>query len=146
MNDVIDSMDIDDILDMELDDLEDMPSFSPYPVGVHLCKVSMEIKEVNDKPCVEVSLKAIETKELANSSDEPLKEGDETNVLCMLDNEFGRGSLKAIAAAFKEYVGSGNTRAIIEGVTDVECLVATKIRVNKKTDTAYTDIKEIRVV
>jgi hypothetical protein len=140
------AMNVDDILDMELDDLEDMPEFKPFPAGVHKCSISMAIKEVNDKPCVEVALKAIETLELANPSDEPTKPGDETNVLCFLDNEMGRGNLKAIAAQLAEYAGSRNNRVIIDAVTDVECLVATAIRHNKKTDTDYTDIKEIKVV
>ena len=143
MNDI---MDIDNLLDAELDDLEDMPSFAPFPRGVHRCTVSMALKEVNDKPTVEVALKAIETVELDDQADVPTAAGDETNVLCMLDNEFGRGSFKAIAAAFADFAGTRNNRGIIDAVTDVECLVVTKIRHNKKSGVDYTDIKEIRVV
>lgn len=141
-----DAMNVDDILDMELDDLEDMPEFKPFAEGVHLVKISMEIKEVNDKPAVEITLKAVETKELANPSDTPLAAGDETNVLCFLDNEFGRANLKFFCNSFAEYVGSRNNREIIAGVQDVECLVVTKVRLNKKTGNEYTDVKELQVV
>lgn len=137
---------VDDILDMELDDLEDMPEFKPFPVGVHKCIVSMEIKEVNDKQAVEVELKAIESMELANPADEPLKADDSTNILCFLDNEFGRANLKEIAAYFKEYAGSGTTRAIIDAVSNVECLVVTGQRYSKKTESTYTTIKELQVI
>ena len=139
---------IDDLLDSTLDDLEDLPSFEPFPPGVHHVSVSLEIKEVNNRQCVEMELKGIETKELANpTTDEPIKEGDIASTLYMLDNEFGRGNLKKVAVPLSEALGTTSLRECIEQTNGVECLALTSIRTDKNDpDKQYMTIKELTVI
>ena len=139
---------IDNLLDSTLDDLEDLPSFANYPPGVHKVLASLGMKEINDKKAVELSLKGIETIELVDAAGtEAIKAGDESSMLFMLDNEFGRGKLKAVLAALADTIGSRNNREIIEGTKDVECLIVTSLRKDKNDpDKSYMNIKELQVV
>lgn len=139
--------DIDALLDSTLDDLEDLPEFKPFPSGAHQVLVTLSMKEVNGSQCVEMEMKAIATLELADPSDEPLKEGDTANVLFMLDNEFGRGALKNIATPIGEALGTGVIREVIEQANDIECVVETSLRKDKKDpDRFYTNVKGLQVV
>ena len=139
---------IDSLLDSTLDDLEDLPSFANYPPGVHKVLASLGMKEINGKKAVELSLKGIETIELVDAAGtEAIKAGDESSMLFMLDNEFGRGKLKAVLAALADTIGSRNNREIIEGTKDVECLIVTSLRKDKNDpDKSYMNIKELQVV
>lgn len=139
---------IDNLLDSTLDDLEDLPSFANYPPGVHKVLASLGMKEINGKKAVELSLKGIETIELVDAAGtEAIKAGDESSMLFMLDNEFGRGKLKAVLAALADTIGSRNNREIIEGTKDVECLIVTSLRKDKNDpDKSYMNIKELQVV
>lgn len=142
MNDSIDSL-----LDMQLDDLEDLPEFGSFPAGAHRCFATLEQKEVNGKPAVELSLKLIEHLELANAAEaKELQAGSIASTLYFLDNEFGRGKLKKICAVLGAHLGTGVLREIIDQTTDVECAVVTKLSANKKDpDAPYMDVKDIIV-
>ena len=123
---------IDDLLDITLDDLEDLPEFKPYPAGVHKVLLSMEKKEVNKHPCVEISLKLIETLELAEpTKDEAPKAGATSSVLCMMDNEFGRGNFKLIAIPIGQALSISKAADVVEAAKDIECLVVTTIKIDK---------------
>ena len=141
------NIDIDSLLDSTLDDLEDLPEFKPFPAGAHRVLVSFETKEIGGHPSVEVACKMVETMELANpTSDTTPKAGDEASMLCMLDNEFGRGALKAVAEPLGEALGTGVIREVIEQTKDIECLIVTSIRKNKESGAEYLNIKELQVV
>ena len=137
-----------DILDMTLDDLEDLPTFSPYPAGAHRALVTMAVKEINGKQNVEVLLKAVETLELADATkDEPLKAGDETSLLCGLSNEWGRGELKKLATPIGVALGIAGIRDVIEQCNDIECVVVTYQQQDKNDKTLFrTKVKELAVV
>ena len=139
---------VDDILDMTLDDLEDLPTFEPYPAGVHRCLVNMEEKIINENKSIEISLKLVETLELAEpTKDEAPAEGSTTSVLCGLGNEWGRGELKKIATPIGVALGTSSIREVIEQCNDVECLVVTYKQQDKNDKTLYrTKIREIQVV
>jgi hypothetical protein len=138
---------VEDLLDGTLDDIDDLPEFKPFPPGSHAVKATLTIKEVNGKQAVELAMTAIATLELSNSAaDEPLKEGDQTSVLFMLDNEFGQGKMKKILAPLGEALGTRATREIIEQTTDMEVAVLTKVRRNRNDpDQVYTDVVELVV-
>lgn len=141
------NIDIDNLLDSTLDDLEDLPEFKPYPAGVHRVQVSLETKEVGGHPSVEVACKLLETAELANpTSDTVPADGSEASMLCMLDNEFGRGALKLVAKPIGEALGTGVIREVIEQAKDIECMIVTSVRKNKDTGAEYLNIKELQVV
>lgn len=142
--------DIDALLDSTLDDLEDLPEFKPFTPGAHKVLATMELKEINGRDAVELSFTLIETLEYANPSDEtenPTKEGDTANTMFLLDNEYGLGNLKKCAIPFGEAMGLSKIRDIVEQVTDVECVVATSTRQDKKDpDRLYLQVKELQVV
>lgn len=139
---------INDILDATLDDLEDLPEFKPFPAGAHRVLVTTTIKEINGKQAVELSMKHLETLELAEpTKDTPPKEGDESSVAFMLDNEFGRGKLKNALRPLTAALGTSTNRETIEAAKDVECLVVTSVRKDKQDPTRlYANINELQVV
>ena len=139
--------DTNDLLDATLDDLEDLPEFAVFPHGAHRCLANMEIKEVNNKQCVELTLKLQEHLELANpAADAEMPVGTVSSVLFMLDNEFGRGNLKKIAKPLGEALGTGVLREIVEQCTDIEVAVITSTRKDKNDpDKLYLNIKELQI-
>ena len=139
--------DLDNLLDATLDDLEDLPEFKPYAAGAHKVLATFESKEINGKPAVELSFKYLECLELANPDEAEPKEGDTSNTMCLLDNEYGRGNLKKLAAPFAEAMGFSSIREIVEGVKDVEVAIVTSLRKDKNNpDKVYLVVKEIQVV
>lgn len=135
------------LLDATLDDLDDLPSFTPFPPGAHKVTATFEEKNINGKEAIELNFTMLETLELADPQDEPPKAGDTSNTMFMLDNEFGRGNLKKCAMPFGEALGLSTIRDIVEGVKDVECLIVTSIRQDKNdADKKYLSVKEIQVV
>jgi len=141
---------LDQLLDSTLDDLEDLPSFTPFPIGAHKVLATFELKEINGKNAVELNFKLLETLELADASvdfDTYPKAGDTSNTMFMLDNEFGRGNLKKCAMPFGAALGFATTREIIEGVKEVECIILTGLRTDKNDpDKQYLQVKEIQIV
>lgn len=138
---------IDNLLDSTLDDLEDLPTFSPFSPGVHRVLATLDMKDINGKQVVELALKGLETLELATSTDAPIAEGDSSSTIFMLDNEFGRGNLKKVCTPLGVAMGTGVIREVIEQTTDVECLIVTSLRPDKNDkDRFYLNIKELNVV
>jgi len=142
-----DNVDINALLDSSLDDLADLPEFKPFPAGAHKVLVTFETKTVAAHPCVEMTMKAVETLELANpAEDQPLVAGAETNVLFMLDNEIGQGKLKEALKPLAEATGMNKTSDILNAANGMEVTVVTKVRTNSKDTTQkYTDIVSLSV-
>ncbi len=143
---------IDDLLDATLDDLEDLPEFKPFPPGAHKVEASFELKKINDKAAIELDFKLLETVELSDPAlpeEEQSKPGDTSNTMFMLDNEYGRGNLKKTAAPFYEALGCSSLRELCETAKNIECMIITSIRVDKKDPDdvrRYLNVKEIQVV
>lgn len=139
--------DINAILDGTLDDLADLPEFKPFPVGTHKAVIKMEQKKVNNHPCIEVLLKAIETIELPSGSEaEPVSPGQEATVLYMLDNELGQGKFKKLLKQLAEHFGTDKTnREVMEESQGSEVLVVTTLRANKEKTKMYMDIDSLVV-
>ena len=139
--------DLDTLLDSTLDDLEDLPEFKPFSAGTHRCLASFETKEINGKSAVELSLEMVESLELADPQDSMPKQGDKSNTMFMLDNEFGRGALKKAAIPFGEALGVSTIRDIIEQTKSIECVVVTSLRTDKNdASKKYLQVKEIGIV
>lgn len=135
------------LLDMDLDDLADLPEFKVFPAGAHRCVISWESKEVNNHPCQELKMKAQETVELSDVSDTPLSAGDEGTILFMLDNEFGLGKFKAAMKPLATHFGVSKISEVIEASQGAEVLVVTKLRKNKDNpDQKYIDLVSLEVV
>ena len=139
---------VDDLLDVTLDDLEDLPKFAPFPAGAYRCLISFLSETVNDKPCIKVSCKHTSTEELTDSTGDAPAEGDEQSTLCFLDNEFGRGNLKELAQPFREHFGYTTIRDVVEGVKEVDCLIVCgKPKKDREDpDRFYPNIKSIAVI
>lgn len=139
--------DLKNLLDVTLDDLEDLPSFEPYPVGAYRVLATMETKEVGGTACVELSFSLLETMELANTQDTAPKEKDTASTLYMLDNKFGRGNLKKVAIPLGAVLGVSHLREVVEQCKDVECIILTGLRKDKNDpDKKYMQVKELQVV
>ena len=139
--------DLDNLLDATLDDLEDLPSFTPFPPGAHRVLASFSAKEINGKAAVDLEFKMLECLELVNPDEAMPKEGDTSNAMFMLGNEWGRGGLKKCATPFGAALGFTTIREIVEGVQGVECVIITSLRKDKNDpDKQYLQVKEIQVV
>jgi len=136
---------LNNLLDANLDDLADLPEFGTYPAGSHKVTIKFETKEVNGHPCVELQMVAIETEELSNPADTPLKPGQQGSVLYMLDNEFGQGALKKTIAPLAAATGQSQLRAVMEAANGMEVTVITKVRQNKDKTQSYTDVSKVIV-
>ena len=141
------NLSVDDILDGTLDDLDDLPEFKAFAPGVHQVFTTMSIKDIGDNKAVEFAFKMISTIELANPKGIEPKEGDTSSTICMLNNEFGLGALKKLAAPIREALGLEKTSEVIEQCIDIECIIVTGLRVDKKDkDKIYLQVKELQVI
>lgn len=139
-----DTTNIDSLLDGTLDDLADMPEFGTYPAGTHRCIIQWEKKEVNKHPSLELKMKAVETVELSNpTEDAPLAAGAEGNVLFMLDNEISQGKLKIVLKCLAGMFGGASIKEVTETSNGMEVTVVTKVRQNKDKSQSYTDLVKV---
>ncbi len=147
MNAPTEFADIDSLLDATLDDLADAPEFKPFNAGVHRCTIKWDpTKKINDIPTVELQLTLIETVEQKDPEEKPSVAGDTTNVSFMLFkkdkdtnkmvmNELAQGQMKVILASLKTDLNLDATmtnRQVMEATNNVECLVVTNIRTDKR--------------
>lgn len=145
MSESLDAMEA--LLDATLDDIEDLPEFKPLPAGTHIVEVSLSLKEVNKHPSIEMKIKLVETKELANPNDTPAKPGDETSVLFMVDNEIGLGKLKLTCKPIQEALGTSSIRELVEQTKNITCAIVSNVRTDSNDkDKHYMNIKELAVV
>lgn len=146
-NDTFESLGLDDLLDLTLDDIEDLPSFEPFAPGAYKVSLTLTEKVVSEKPAVEAEFTLIEVQELANSKDEAPNPGDVSSALYFLDNEIGRGKFKEIAVPLATALGVSSIRELLTAVKDVECLIISSIRLDKSDkDKKYMNVKEIAVL
>lgn len=134
---------LNNLLDANLADLADLPEFGTFPAGSHKVTIKFEQKEVNNHPCIELQMTAIETLELSDPNAAPLKAGDQGSVLYMMDNEFGQGNFKKMIKPLAEATGHSNLRAVMEAANGMEVEVITKIRQNKDKTQSYTDVTKV---
>jgi hypothetical protein len=137
---------IDSLLDGTLDDLADAPEFKPYPAGTHKVTMTIVQKKIGTHPAFEVGMTAVETLELADTAQEPLKTGATTSVAYMMDNDLGQGNFKKILKSLAAHFGAKSNRELIEDAQNLEVLVVTKQRQNKEKTQSYTDIVELQVI
>ena len=155
------AMDMDNLLDMTLDDLADMPEFKPFPAGAHRCTIKWALKKIGElEGCPELTLTLIETVEQNDSEATPAKAGDTTSVAFMLKkkdkdtgkwvpNDLGQGQFKEILKSLAEAAGSAVPREIMDKSNGMEVLAVTAIRTDKRDKDNlkyYTDVKNVQVM
>lgn len=140
---------IDDILDATLDDLADLPEFTVPPAGTYQMVIkSAEQKKVAEHPAVEVKFSISSTVELEDDTQEPVKDGTETSIAYMLDNEFGVGSLKKLLKPIGEHLGVSKVSEILEQSRGMEVVTVTRVRKGKgeNAERKYFDIVRLEVL
>lgn len=141
-----DNFDMDSLLDGTLDDLADAPEFKPFPAGTHKVTLAITQKKIGTHPAFEVEMTAVETIELSDTSEEPLKAGAKASVAYLMDRELGQGNFKKLLKSFAAHYGEKSNRELIAEAQNAEVLVVTKTRQNKEKTQTYTDIVELQVV
>lgn len=137
--------DLNSLLDMNLDDLADLPAFEIYPAGAHKVRIGWETKSINSHPSLELKMAYLECIELSSPGDKVPDIGTECSVLFMLDNEFGQGKLKAAVSKLRDFFGTSNLFQIVEQSQGLEVTVVTKIRQNKDKTQSYCEISSLTV-
>jgi len=139
---------IDDLFATSIDDLADLPSFETPPPGSYILKITMDAKEVADKPAVEALLEVVETVELkdpVNTVAVPV--GTKFSTVFFIDNKFGLGNLKKILKPFAEHFGKTNLGELIrDDMTELTIACNVKNRKDKKDpDRVYGSVTDIIV-
>lgn len=132
------------ILDGTLDDIEDLPGFLVFPSGAYLVELHQGLgkKAIAGHPAVEMPMKCIEVKELAdpNDADKQPKVGDVCTIAFMLDNEFGRGNLKKVLEPIGEKLGIKQNSQILSASRGVKAIVVIKKTENKEKQKEYANL------
>lgn len=140
------TIELSSLLDIELNQLADMPEFKVLPPGAHRVVLKFESKKINDNPAVEVKLTLLETLELANATDTPCDVGTECAVMYTLNNEFGQGKFKELMKPLCAHHGITNLAKAVEASQSMEVVVVTKTRQNKEKTQTYLDIVSVNVI
>lgn len=137
------------LLDSNLDDLADLPEFVVPPAGAYNTTIQgIEEKKIGDHPAVEVKLRFDATLELASPSDAPIKEGTESSISFMLDNEFGVGGMKAFLKPLQVALGTNTPRETMAAAKGMQVMVVTKVRSGKgdNADKKYLSVTKVEVL
>lgn len=139
MKEAMASMDF-SILDGTLDDIDDLPSFTPFPNGAYhiVLPNGLEQKPIGKHPAVECKMKCVEVKELSNpvadEANKP-KPGDECSSVFMLDNETGLGFLKKdVLEPIGSKMGLRKNSEIIAASKNIQAIVVLEKQLVKKND------------
>lgn len=111
------------LLDENLDDIPDLPRFGVPPKGAYKFKiVGFPYKKVNDKPCVEIQVMILETRELANPDAVPPEAGMNVTELVWFHNDpiKAKGVLKQKLEGVAGDLGEGNLAKLLEMVVGME--------------------------
>lgn len=140
---------IEDMMDMSLDDLKDLPPFEVPPVGHYKLGLSLAWKEVNDKQCIEASFEVKETLELTNATDAPCAAGTKFSTLFQLANEFGQGAFKELVKPLIDGLGLAGKKVseVVKEVQNVEIHATVKHRKDKNDkEKVYANVVNVELV
>lgn len=141
-------------LDMDLDDIADLPAFISFPTGAYIVSLDegMKSKKIGEHASVEVAmtLKSIEEMDPENldPGEEAPKTGDIATQAFLLDNEYGAGNLKKFATPIRKFLEVSTIRETMAGSKGLELLIVTKRRKgkNENKDKNYMDIVKVEVI
>ena len=94
--------------------------------------------------CFKLKLKGVV--ELTEEDATPPKEGDETEIVFMMDNEIGQGKLKEVSAGVMEALGATNLRQLKDAAKGLEVVVVLSRKFNEKKDRWFADLKAMTLV
>lgn len=133
------SNDLDSLLDQNLEDLEDLPEFAPFPPGVHIAVMQWTHKKIDDaRQGYELKLTAVRTEE-EKEPGHSVTPGQTDSTLFFLKhpNEkavtAGQGKIKELLADVSAHFGGGLTlRDCLEKSNGLEVAVTTSLQAEKK--------------
>ena len=135
-------------LDASLDDIDDLPGFTTFPSGAHLCTIeNWEQKEINQHPAIQIDLKFVELMELTEvlpESERPPVPGDVQSLSYMLDNDFGAGNLKSFLKPLATHFGTTSIKDTLNASKGANIVLVQKR--TEKNDRQYANVKNITVV
>lgn len=134
--------DLDALLDTTLDDLADLPSFEAWPAGTYQAQIiELGMKAIGAHPSFCFKLKNKGVVELTEEDAVPPKEGDETELVFMMDNEIGQGKLKEVSSGVMETLGATTFRQLKDTAKGVEVIVVLNRKFSKEKDRWFADLK-----
>jgi hypothetical protein len=148
------SDDLFNLLDKDLDDIADLPSFKVPDTGVYKLTLGMELKPINEKPAVVAKFTVREVVELADSSIEEsarAKAGDKFDVPHILkdkdgkDSEIAWGKLKELCSPLAEWAGNTNLKAIIKKLTEETVDITCKVKRVQRKGTEADPVFDARI-
>jgi len=145
--------DIDSLLDKNLDDIADLPSFDTWPKGVHKAIITWERKDIEKTvdgskkkvPHMQLNMAFLETLELEDTSfsGKLPQVADKMNTAYDLTNEFALGALKKAVASLSPRF-NGNLKETIKGTNGFEVAIVLKHRKDKNDkDRVYPQIEDM---
>lgn len=142
----------DAVFDRQLEDLAELPSYTPPPTGSYNLAISVGMKVVNKKPAVEASFKVRDIVEVADAAEaEQVKPGQEFSILFILRkddgsaNEFAEGKMREFLGELAPHFNTNNIKDLVGGmVKEWEATATVKRKVNRKdADRFDVDVKDI---
>lgn len=137
--------------DMLIDDIDDLPSFDPWPEGLYpvILEDGITDETVGDHKAKKVVFKLLAPGEVSDNNKHNLKApivGDECQLVFMKDNEFGAGNFKKIISPIAQFVGVKTVGEACQQSKGVKGHAFLTVRPGKKgtdkEDRLYQDIKE----
>lgn len=147
---------LEDLFDADLEDIADLAAFEAPPVGAYILKVSMDTKEINDKPAVVADFEVVETVELKVTDEEhknyrpPVKDGTKFSQAFILGNAVAEGRLKQFLAPFGEHFnikGKGSVGILVrDTIKEVQIACNVTNRASKDDpEIIYASVKNIQI-
>ncbi len=141
------------LLDMDLEEIADLPGFAVPPNGEYILKMTCETKEVNKRKALETSFEVVECLKQDDDTEPAGKIGDKFSMLFFLENDDPEklkitfGKLKELVAGVAESTGISNVGLLVRDVLASTVVQATvKRRVDKDDkDKIYATVKNLRL-
>lgn len=134
----------DAIFDRQLEELAELPAFTPPPTGTYNLTCTVTYKTINSKPAVEASFKVLDCIEQADAAEAPAKPGQEfSNAFILLKddktrNDFAEGMMREFLGYFTEHCGTSNIKELVDGrIKDVQITAVVKRKQDKKDAERY---------
>lgn len=141
----------DSIFDRQLDELAELPSYTPPPTGTYNLRISAGYKSIGNKPAVEVKAVVLNTIELADATETPVKDGSEFNYAFILvtkdgkRNETAEGFMREFLSYFLKYAGTSDVKQLVSGaIKDVDCTAVVRRKQDRNDEDRWNvTIKDI---
>ena len=112
--------------DMELDEIEDLPSFEAWATGMYKVVLEDGVVEdtINDNPCFRIANTLKEIMHCEAEDEAKPKVGSELGILCMRNNKFGAATWKLYAKAIRmKFPDKTKVSEINEMSKGFECII-----------------------